>query len=75
MAKDVDIAATAGGLGKAADLVFHDVRPEHGVVAVRFWHRFAGTASVQAIEITPGPSAPVPQPVQHKFPSDLNLLA
>ena len=56
VAKDVDIAATAGGLGKAVDLVYNDVRPEHGVIAVRAWHRFAGKALVQAIEVVPGPT-------------------
>ena len=38
---DMDMAATAGGLGHAADLVFNDVRPQHGVIAIRF----LGTAS------------------------------
>ena len=33
---DMDVAATAGGLGHAADLVFNDVRPQHGVIAIRF---------------------------------------
>jgi len=66
----VDIAATAGGLGKAVDLVYQDVRPEHGVVAVRFWHRFAGKAMVQAIEVVPGASSPGAQPVQCELPSD-----
>ncbi len=51
---DMDIAAKAGGLGKAVDLVFNDVRPEHGVVAIRFWNRLSGNAMVQAIEIGPG---------------------
>jgi hypothetical protein len=69
VAKDVDLAATAGGLGKAVDLVYNDVRPEHGVVAVRFWHRFAGKALVQAIEVIPGSSAPGARPVQYQFPS------
>ena len=36
VAVDMDIAATAGGLGKAADLVFNDIRPQHGVIAIRF---------------------------------------
>ncbi len=53
VAADVDIAATAGGLCKAADLVFNDVRPEHGVIAIRFWHRTDGQAMVQAIEVAP----------------------
>ena len=36
VAIDMDIAATAGGLGKAVDLVFNDIRPQHGVIAIRF---------------------------------------
>ena len=63
VAADVDIAATAGGLSKAADLVFNDVRPEHGVIAIRFWHSAAGQAMVQAIEVAPGPSTPGAKPV------------
>ncbi|MEN6458958.1 MAG: carbohydrate binding domain-containing protein [Thermoguttaceae bacterium] len=72
--KDVDIAATAGGLNKAVDLVFRDVRPEHGIVAVRFWHRFGGLASVQAIELLAGPAGAGAQPVRFDFPPGLNML-
>ena len=36
----MDIAATAGGLGQAADLVFNDIRPQHGVIAIRFTAAF-----------------------------------
>jgi hypothetical protein len=56
VAADVDIAATAGGLGKPADLVFNDIEPEHGVIAIRFWNRFSGEAMVQAVEIGLGKS-------------------
>jgi hypothetical protein len=73
---DLDIAATAKGLGKAVDLVFTDVRPEHGVVAIRFWHRISGQAMVQAIEVLPGAGSPGgAQPVRFEFPPDVNLLA
>ena len=68
VANDVDIAATAGGLGKAVDLMFNDIRPEHGVIAIRFWHRAAGEAMVQAIEIGPGKSDPGAKPVSFQFP-------
>jgi hypothetical protein len=67
-AADVDIAATAGGQGKAVDLVFNDIPPKNGVVALRFWNRFGGEAMVQAIEIGPGQSPPGAQPVQAVVP-------
>ncbi|MBN1853009.1 MAG: hypothetical protein JW829_09810 [Pirellulales bacterium] len=51
---DMDIAATAGGLGKAVDLVFNEVQPQHGAIAIRFHHRSDGNAMIQAIEIGPG---------------------
>jgi hypothetical protein len=68
MATDVDIAASAGGVGKPLDLVFNDIRPENGVLAIRFWHRFSGEAMVQAIEIGPSRSAPGGKPVSFQFP-------
>jgi hypothetical protein len=69
-AADVDIAATAGGPGKAVDLVFNDIRPEHGVIAIRFRHRGSGEAMCQAIEIGPGRSAPGAEPVRFQSPPD-----
>jgi hypothetical protein len=68
VAEDVDIAATAGGQGKAVDLVFNHIKPEHGVIAIRFSNRFAGEAMVQAIEIGPGQSEPGATPVQAAVP-------
>ncbi len=68
VATDVDIAATAGGLGKPLDLVFNDVKPQHGMVAVRFWNRFDGEAMVQAIELGPGRSQPGAKPVRASAP-------
>lgn len=56
--REMDIAATAGGLGRAVDLVFNRVRPVHGVIAVRFWNPYAARAMVQAIEIGPGDVRP-----------------
>jgi hypothetical protein len=63
VAHDMDIAATAGGLGRAVDLVFNDIRPQHGVLAIRFWNRFGGEAMIQAIEIGPGTSPAGAKPV------------
>jgi hypothetical protein len=70
VASDVDIAATAGGAGRAVDLVFNGVRPAHGVIAIRFWHRAAGQAMVQAIEVGPGQSAAGAKPMSFAFPTD-----
>jgi hypothetical protein len=62
--RDMDIAATAGGLGRAVDLVFNDIRPAGGVVSVRLWNGHAGEAMIQAIEVGPGPSPPGAKAVQ-----------
>ena len=72
-ADDVDIAATAGGLGKAADLVFNDIQPQHGVIAIRFCNRFAGEAMVQAIEIGPGGDEPAAKPIRASVPAKFSL--
>lgn len=53
VAADLDIAARAGGPGKALDLTFDNIRPQHGVIAFRFRNRGPGEALCQAIEITP----------------------
>ncbi len=53
--RDMDVAASAGGLGKAADLVFDDIRPQHGVIAIRFRGGAGAIAMIQAIEVGPGP--------------------
>jgi len=50
----LDIAATAGGVGRACDLVFNGLSPEHGVIAVQFRAAFGGEAIAQAIELAPG---------------------
>jgi hypothetical protein len=71
---DMDIAATAGGLGKAVDVTFNGVEPRHGVIAIRFRHRFAGDAMVQAIEVGPGNTAAGATPVQFRFPPGMNYL-
>ena len=65
---DMDVAATAGGLGRAVDLVFLDVQPKNGVIAIRSRHRLSGQAAIQAIEVGPGPSAEGAKPVKANFP-------
>ncbi len=70
----MDIAATAGGLGKAVDLVFNDIRPQHGVIAIRFQGTVSTIAMIQAIEVGPGPSAAGAKPVAFPFPPDINRL-
>jgi hypothetical protein len=54
----LDVWATAGGKNKAADLVYNDIHPENGVVAIRFvGSKVNGCqqdAMVQALEIGPG---------------------
>lgn len=60
------------GLNRAVDLVFNDVRPVHGVIAIRFRGNHGGEAIVSALEIGPGAggqgATPVPatasQPAQ-----------
>jgi hypothetical protein len=60
LAVDMDIAATAGGLGKAFDLVVNDVRPQHGVIAIHFLGAASGVAMIQAVEAGPGNNAAGP---------------
>lgn len=43
------------GMNRAADLVFNDIRPKHGVIAVRFTGCNGAEAVVSAIEVGPGP--------------------
>ena len=74
VATDMDVAATAGGLGKAADLVFDNVRPQHGVIAIRFAGSVGTIAMIQAIEVGPGPGGEGAKPVAFSFPPDRNLL-
>ncbi len=63
MVRGVDLAATAGGMGRAVDLVFEDIEPAHGVVMVELLPTYAGEAMVQAIEVGPGPGGPGATPV------------
>jgi hypothetical protein len=64
--RDMDIAATAGGLGKAVDLVFNDLRPSNGVISIRLRNRFSGNAMIQAIEVGPGHSPAGAVPVEFR---------
>jgi hypothetical protein len=50
----LDVWATAGGANKAVDLVYNDVHPVNGVIAIRMEGAGKAEAMVQAIEIGPG---------------------
>ncbi len=52
--KEMDVVATAGGFYRAVDLVFSNVRPQNGVIGLRFTGQAGGQAMVQAIEVGPG---------------------
>jgi hypothetical protein len=43
------------GMNRAAHLVFNDISPKHGVIAVRFTGCKGAEAVVSAIEVSPGP--------------------
>ena len=68
MVKGLDIAATAGGLGRAADLVFTGVQPQNGMVSIRFRNRHGGEAIVQAIAVGTGSGGPGATPVTVDLP-------
>jgi hypothetical protein len=64
----MDVAATAGGPLRAADLVFNNVTPRNGIIDVAFRGGdpaagFAGEAFVQALEVAPGPGGEGVAPV------------
>jgi hypothetical protein len=50
----MDIAATAGGLNRAVDLVFNNVRPKRGIIDIRFTGTGNSEAIIQAIEVGTG---------------------
>ncbi len=66
--RDVDIAATAGGYGKAVDLVFNDIRPRSGLISIRFYNPDGQSAMAQAIEIGPGKAEGGGKPVTFQQP-------
>ncbi|HQK95165.1 MAG TPA: malectin domain-containing carbohydrate-binding protein [Armatimonadota bacterium] len=74
--RGLDVAATAGGLFRAVDLVFEGVQPTSGVIALRF-RAWTGEAMVQAIEVGPGPggSGATPMTATVCEPAGANLLA
>ncbi len=53
-----DVFATAGGANRGVDLVFNNIHPENGIIAIRFVGLKIGgcqrDAIVQAIEVGPG---------------------
>lgn len=68
MVRGMDVAATAGGPDRAADLVFPGIAPQHGAIEIRFRgglgdHRLPGEAFVQAVEIGPGPGGNGAHPI------------
>ncbi|MBN1346589.1 MAG: hypothetical protein JXQ73_28120 [Phycisphaerae bacterium] len=76
--KDMDITATAGGVNKAVDLVFNEIKPEHGVIAIRFTGHEGKAAMVQALEVGPGHGGQGATPVclePRVVKTDGNLLA
>jgi hypothetical protein len=54
MVKGFDVLATAGGKGRAVDLVFNDIQSQNGVIAIRLYGTYGGEAIIQAIEVGPG---------------------
>jgi len=81
--RDLDVAATAGGPGRAADLVFEAIEPRRGAIEVHLkGSRRAGPdgavqaeAFLQAIEAGPGPGGEGARPVTAAIvPPAANLL-
>lgn len=67
--KEVDLAATAGGMYTAVDLVFEQIRPKHGAIEIRLMNTHDGEAIIQALEAGPGNAPPSVTPVC--LPADL----
>ncbi len=53
VAKEIDIAARAGGFHKALDLTFEGIRPKNGIIEIRFTGTQGGEAILQALEVEP----------------------
>lgn len=57
VAEGLDVFAKAGGANRAVDLVYNNIHPEHGIIALRFVGSVSqqgkGEAMVQAIEVGP----------------------
>jgi hypothetical protein len=65
----MDITATAGGVNRAVDLVFNNLQPKHGAIAIRFTGHKGQHAMVQAIEVGPGDGGKGATPVCLKEPA------
>ena len=67
----LEVAATAGGAGRAVDLVFNDLSPQRGILEVRLTaarvsegtNSVHGEASLQALEVGQGAGGPGATPV------------
>jgi hypothetical protein len=59
------------GLNRAVDLVFNDIQPEHGMIAVRFVGKNGGEAIVSALEVGPGKGGDGATPIQAAMPTTL----
>lgn len=77
MVSGFDIMATAGGKGRAVDLVFNDIQPSHGVIGIRLYGTYGGEAIIQAIEVGPGKAEGGVKPKLFKAEEGIgvNLLA
>lgn len=53
VAQALDVAQKAGGYAKPLDLSFERIRPEHGIIEIRFTGTEGGEAMIQGIELTP----------------------
>jgi len=81
--RDLDVAATAGGPGRAVDLVFDGIAPQHGAIEVRLKGSrrtgqdgtVLGEAFLQALEVGTGPGGEGARPVSAPLPPPAgNLL-
>jgi hypothetical protein len=57
------------GLNRAVDLVFNDIQPEHGVIAIRFRGVDDAEAVVSAMEVGPGPGGKGAAPITISTPT------
>ena len=66
MTEGLDVWKTAGGINKAADVVYNDVRPQNGIVAIRLVGSKVNDcqrdAMIQALEIGPSEGGPASTP-------------
>lgn len=54
MVRDMDVAATAGGINTAVDLVFNGIQPQNGIIEIRLKNEHQGEAILQALEVGQG---------------------